>query len=125
MTLILTHYNRFIICKKSNPTGTNVELYSLAQGLLLNVSSYSACVANGVRFVKYNRDRIHRTQNSGVTVLGTDGNTFYAQLEDILEFTYLNGFSMILFKCKWFNTDPTKKKFKIDNNITSINISSE
>ena len=46
-------------------------------------------------------------------------------MEDILEFKYLNGFSVILFKCKWFNTDPTKKKIKTDNNITSINISSE
>ena len=33
---------------------------------------------------------------------------------------------MILFKCKWFNIDPTKEKtIKIDNNIISINISSE
>ena len=26
---------------------------------------------------------------------------------------------------KWFSTGPTKKRIKIDNNITSINISSE
>ena len=96
--------------QKSNPTETSVELYSLAQGPLLSVSSYSACVAKSVRFVTYNRDSRHMTQNSGVSVPGIDGNTFYGQLEDILEFTYLNGFSVILFKCKWFNTDPTKKK---------------
>ena len=96
--------------QKSNPTGISAELYSLAQGPLLNVSSYSACVTNGVQFVTYNLDSWHKTQNSGVYVLGIDGNIFYGQLEDILEFTYLNGFSVILFKCKWFNTDPTKKK---------------
>ena len=67
-----------------------------------------------------------RTQNIGVSVLRTNDNTFYGQLKDILEFTYLNDFSMILFKFKWFNIDPTKKKkIKIDNNITSINLSSE
>ena len=111
--------------QKSNPTGTSAELYSLAQDPLWNVSSYSACITNGVRFVTYNRDNRHKTQNSGVSVPGTDGNIFYGQLEDILEFTYLNDFSVILFKCKWFNTDPMKKKIKIDNSITSINISSE
>ena len=111
--------------QKSNATRTSVELYYLAQCPLLNVSSYSTCLVNGVWFLIYNQDSRRRTQNSGVSVPGTDDNTFYGQLEDILEFTYLNGFSVILFKCKWFNTDPTKKKIKIDNNITSINISSE
>ena len=37
----------------------------------------------------------------------------------------MNSFSVILFRYKWFNTNPTKKRIKIDNNITSINISSE
>ena len=60
----------------------------------------------------YNQDSQHMTQNSGIS--GINSNTFYGQLEDILELTYLNGFSMILFKCKWFNTEPTKKKIKTD-----------
>ena len=37
----------------------------------------------------------------------------------------MNDFSVILLKCKWFNIDPTKKNIKTNNNITSINISSE
>ena len=111
--------------KKSNFTETSVELYSLAQWSLLNVSSYLVYLSNDVLFLTHNWDSRHKTQNSGVFVSGTEVNTFYSQLKVILEFTYLNGFSVILFKCKWFNIDPTKKIIKIYNNITSINISSE
>ena len=58
----------------------------------------------------YNQDSQYMTQNSGIFVPGIDDNTFYGQLEDILESTYLNGFSVLLFKCKWFNANPSKKK---------------
>ena len=74
------------------------------------MSYYVACPVDGIRFLTYNRDSRGMTQNSGDFVPGTYDNTFYGQLEDILEFTYLNGFLVILLKCKWFNTDPTKKK---------------
>ena len=30
-----------------------------------------------------------------------------------------------MFRCKWFNTDPSKKKTITENNITSTNVSSE
>ena len=91
----------------------------------MNVFSYSACIANDIQFLIYNQDSRCMTQNSGVSILGTEGNTFHGQLEDVLEVTYLNDFLVILFKCKWFNTDPSRKRIKIDNNITSINISSK
>ena len=75
MTLILKNYNRFIICK-SLILPTSVELYSLAQCPLLNVSSYLACVTNDIRFILYNRDNRHRTQNNDVSIPGTNVNTF-------------------------------------------------
>ena len=48
---------------------------------------------------------------------------FYGQLQEILEFSYLNDFSVVLFKCKWFRCD--SRRMVTENNITSINITSE
>ncbi|KAJ9543051.1 hypothetical protein OSB04_022758 [Centaurea solstitialis] len=101
------------------------ELFSLAHGTNFNAHSYTGCIVNGVRFVVRSRDMQRTTQNSGVAVPGVDGFTFYGQLEEILELRYLNGYSVVLFRCKWFNTDPRKGRCVIKNNVTSINISSE
>ncbi|KAL5559557.1 hypothetical protein UlMin_035768 [Ulmus minor] len=87
------------------------------------VSSYSACIVNGVRFVTHDRDVRLRTQNSGVSVPGTGQEMFYGQLQQILEFSYLNGFSVVLFRCKWFKFD--SKHMVTENNIASIDINGE
>ncbi|KAL5572352.1 hypothetical protein UlMin_021949 [Ulmus minor] len=87
------------------------------------VSSYPACIVNGVRFVTHARDVRLKTQNSGVSVAGTENEIFYGQLQQILEFSYLNDFSVVLFKCKWFRCD--SRRMVTENNITSINITSE
>ncbi|KAJ9547179.1 LOW QUALITY PROTEIN: hypothetical protein OSB04_019722 [Centaurea solstitialis] len=79
---------------------------------------------NGVRFVVHSRDIRRTTQNSGVAVPGTDGFMFYGQLEDIIEIRYLSGYSVVLFRCKWFNTDSRKKRCITKNNITSISVNS-
>ncbi|KAJ9538028.1 hypothetical protein OSB04_030761 [Centaurea solstitialis] len=101
------------------------ELLALAHGPDFNAYSYTACVVNGVRFVVHSRDIRRTTQNSGVAVPGTDGFMFYGQLEDIIEIRYLSGYSVVLFRCKWFNTDPRKKRCTTKNNITSISVNSE
>ena len=101
------------------------ELFSLAHGPNFNAYSYTACILNSVRFVVHSRDIRRTTQNSGVAVPGYDGFTFYGQLEDIVEQRYLSGYSVVLFRCKWFNTDPSKKRCVTKNNITSIAVNSE
>ncbi|KAL5569773.1 hypothetical protein UlMin_026348 [Ulmus minor] len=73
------------------------ELLSLSSKTNMVVSSYPACIVNGVRFVTHDRDVRLRTQNSGVSVPGTGQEMFYGQLQQILEFSYLNGFSVVLF----------------------------
>ncbi|KAL5573251.1 hypothetical protein UlMin_022848 [Ulmus minor] len=80
------------------------ELLSLSSKTNMVVSSYQACIVNGVRFVTHDRDVRLRTQNSGVSVPGTGQEMFYGQLQQILEFSYLNGFSVVLFRCKWFKS---------------------
>ncbi|KAL5567246.1 hypothetical protein UlMin_030410 [Ulmus minor] len=74
------------------------ELLSLSSKSNIVVSSYPACIVNGVRFVTHARDVRLKTQNSGVSVPGTENEIFYGQLQEILEFSYLNDFSVVLFK---------------------------
>ncbi|KAL5580234.1 hypothetical protein UlMin_012676 [Ulmus minor] len=99
------------------------EFLSLSSKTNMVVSSYPACIVNGVRFVTHDRDVRLRTQNSGVSVPGTGQEMFYGQLQQILEFSYLNGFSVVLFRCKWFKCD--SKHMVTENNITSIDINGE
>ncbi|KAL5570413.1 hypothetical protein UlMin_026988 [Ulmus minor] len=99
------------------------KLLSLSSKTNMVVSSYPACIVNGVRFVTHDRDVRLRTQNSGVSVSGTGQEMFYGQLQQILEFSYLNGFSVVLFRCKWFKCD--SKHMVTENNITSIDINGE
>lgn len=75
------------------------ELRALAHGLL-NAYSYAACTVNGVRFVIHSREVDRTTQNSGIVSIGEDGNQFYGQLEEIIELNYINGYSVVLFRCK-------------------------
>ena len=99
------------------------KLLSLALNSNMVVSSYLACIVHGVRFVTHDHDARLKTQNSGVSVPGTGQEMFYGQLQEILEFSYLNGFSVVLFRCKWFKCD--SKRMITENNITSIDINGE
>ncbi|KAL5574295.1 hypothetical protein UlMin_023892 [Ulmus minor] len=96
------------------------ELLSLASKSNIFVSSYPACIVNEVRFVTHARDVRLKTQNNGVSVPGTENEIFYGQLQEILEFSYLNDLSVVLFKCKWFRCD--SRRMVTENNITGINI---
>ncbi|GJU09767.1 hypothetical protein Tco_1132163 [Tanacetum coccineum] len=59
--------------------------------------SVNSCVVNGVRFVVHSRDELRTTQNSGICLPGPDGEMYYGQLEQILEFSYLS-FKTVLFR---------------------------
>ena len=83
------------------------ELLYLASKSNIVVSSYPAYIVNRVRFVTHDRDARLKTQNNGVSVLGTGQEMFYGQLQEILEFSYLNRFSIVLFRFKWFKCDPS------------------
>ncbi|KAM0066461.1 hypothetical protein Hdeb2414_s0002g00049331 [Helianthus debilis subsp. tardiflorus] len=98
------------------------ELTALAHGLL-NAYSYDGCIVNGVRFVVHSRDVQRATQSSGIFSIGEDSTPFYGQLEEVLELNYLDGYSAVLFRCKWFKTSGKGRRTK--NNIVSIDISRE
>ena len=89
-----------------------------------NASTYTACIVNGVRFVVHSRDLGRTTQNSSISTTGSDRTNYYGPLEEILELTYISGYRVVLFRCKWFKTD-TQQCCVTKNNITSISTQTE
>ncbi|GJZ44470.1 retrotransposon gag domain, retroviral aspartyl protease [Tanacetum coccineum] len=79
------------------------ELFALACGLSQTPISVNSCVVNGVRYVVHSRDERRTAQNSDICSPGPDGEMYYGQLEQILEFSYLS-FKTVLFRVKWFDT---------------------
>ncbi|GKB46322.1 S-adenosyl-L-methionine-dependent methyltransferases superfamily protein [Tanacetum coccineum] len=102
------------------------ELFALACGPSQTPISVNSCVVNGVRFVVHSRDERRTTQNSGICSPGPDGEMYYGQLEQILEFSYLS-FKTVLFRVKWFDTSNKgrMKNLVIRNNITQIKANGE
>ncbi|GJV03331.1 hypothetical protein Tco_1336900 [Tanacetum coccineum] len=74
-------------------------------------------------FVVHNRDERRTTQNSGIcSPGGNDGEMYYGQLQEILEFSYLS-FKVVLFRVKWFDTRNEGRKVQrlvLRNNMTQI-----
>ena len=108
--------------KIQNSPELHPELYALSIGAERNASTYTACIVNGVRFMVVGRDAQRTTQNSGVLADGENGEKYYGQVEEIIELCYTNGYSTVLFRCKWFDT---RRGVTYDNNITSINTEHE
>ena len=65
---------------------------------------YSQCDVNGISFVTWQRDQNRKTQNNEVMV-EADGIAYYGVLEAVVELKYTEGMSIVLFKCKWYNTE--------------------
>ncbi|GJS63709.1 hypothetical protein Tco_0678273 [Tanacetum coccineum] len=66
------------------------------------------------------RDERRTTQNSGICSPGPDGEMYYGQLEQILEFSYLS-FKTVLFRVKLVHT--SKRKYQncvLENQLTQI-----
>ncbi|GKD15116.1 hypothetical protein Tco_1199523 [Tanacetum coccineum] len=99
------------------------ELFALACGPTPSPISVNSCVVNCVRFFVHSRDERRTNQNSGICSPGEkDGELYYGQLEEILEFSYML-FKVVLFRVKWFDTSNEGckiKRFVIRNNITQI-----
>ncbi|GJU40479.1 S-adenosyl-L-methionine-dependent methyltransferases superfamily protein [Tanacetum coccineum] len=73
-----------------DPTLTD-ELFALACGPSSIPISVNSCVVNGLRFVVHSRDDRRTTQNNGICSPGEkDGEMYYGQLEENLEFLYIS-----------------------------------
>ncbi|KAM6575504.1 hypothetical protein CsatA_023831 [Cannabis sativa] len=102
----------------SNQGAVSDELYAIANPANTAIYFYPGCIVNGIKFLVKERDDNRKTQNSGVMVPGEDGQNFYGTLEKIMEFTYLKDCSVLLFFCKWFDTNGSR--MDSDGVITSI-----
>nr|GEX16335.1 hypothetical protein [Tanacetum cinerariifolium] len=91
---------------------TTNELFALAYGQTRTPISFNSCIVNGVRFVMHNSDERRTTQNNSICSRGgKDGEMYYGQLQEILEFSYLS-FKVVLFRVKWFDTSNEGRKVK-------------
>ncbi|XP_074364849.1 uncharacterized protein LOC141705882 [Apium graveolens] len=106
----------------------NDDLYSLSQGPLERYHSYQSCVVNGVRFRCKEYDDTLKTQFSGVCTEGDHENEnliYYGVLIEILELSFLLDRKVFLFRCKWYNSSLKCRTIYVDNNLTSINTSTD
>ncbi|GJX49956.1 hypothetical protein Tco_0276801 [Tanacetum coccineum] len=64
------------------------ELFALVNGPSWTPVSVNSCVVDGVRYVVHSCDERRTSQNSGICSPGPDGEMYYGQLQEILEFKY-------------------------------------
>ncbi|XP_030505429.2 uncharacterized protein LOC115720419 [Cannabis sativa] len=69
------------------------ELLALACGSDHLVTYYEGIVVNGVRYMVTERDKKRTTQNSSVSVAGTEGFDYYGTLEDVMMLTFCDVYS--------------------------------
>nr|XP_011468488.1 PREDICTED: uncharacterized protein LOC105352639 [Fragaria vesca subsp. vesca] len=82
---------------------------------------YAACVVNGVKFLRERRDQRRKTQNSGIMVVV---RIMLHTTELLLPSSNPAGMPVVLFKCRWFNTDPNfSRSMKMDHGLLSVNTS--
>ncbi|XP_060959175.1 uncharacterized protein LOC133030449 [Cannabis sativa] len=110
--------NRINQLRKSGSKEVSDEIYAIANRSYSSAYSYPECIIHGVRFVAEKQDINHKTQNSGICVPGIGGTNFYGVLEDIIEMSYLRGYNVLLFKCKWYDT--RNRNIQEDGNFTSV-----
>ena len=97
----------------------------------LRVKTGAACSVNGVRYSTVAREQHLKTQNSGVMAKGTHrGETmeFYGVLKEVIELQCDSNlqfrWSMVLFRCNWYNQEGKTVGIKDDEYFKSININS-
>ncbi|GJV75427.1 proton-dependent oligopeptide transporter family protein [Tanacetum coccineum] len=91
------------IYKEPGVSASN-KLFALACGPTPSPISVNFCVVNRVRFVVHSYDEHRITQNSDICLPDEkDGEMYYGQLEEILEFLYMS-LKTVLFRVKWFDT---------------------
>ncbi|XP_050386341.1 uncharacterized protein LOC126802710 [Argentina anserina] len=105
----------------------NSQLYSPQMQHLASMPQshnvYAACVVNGVRFLTEFLDQGKKTQNCGVMVEDKNGGPpYYGVLVSVIELLYGSRMPVVLFKCRWFNTDPSvRRSTRLDHGLLSVN----
>ena len=77
--------------------------------------------------VKLHDDR-RQTRNSGVVSAGMHQgieDDYYRYLEEVIELLYIKDYRVVLFKCKWSDTDRRRKHVIYELHCISIDTSRE
>ncbi|XP_004289512.1 PREDICTED: uncharacterized protein LOC101304430 [Fragaria vesca subsp. vesca] len=115
--------NEMMHIQQQFPASYDPELHLLAGGPQSH-RVRAGCFVNGVKFVTSERDEGHVNQNNGVMVEGL-GFNYYEVLVSVIELIYGNRMPVVLFKCKWFNTDLTRRRSTIlDRGLLSLDSNS-
>jgi hypothetical protein len=91
------------------------ELFSLASGPALNVTTYQAYDINGYTFYTEARDKVKGVyQNSGVTLhayTGNEKNKHYGRIEEIWELRYTDVGIFPMFRVRWAKQVPQEDDY--------------
>ncbi|XP_077219723.1 uncharacterized protein LOC143853913 [Tasmannia lanceolata] len=104
------------------------KLRWLAGGPSTVVAKYKGFISKGFGFNTKSRERLRKTQNSGVVVTASTRSfsssmdrhpmagdvSYYGVLTDILELNYYGRLKALLFKCDWFDVLTPDRGMKID-----------
>ena len=74
-----------------------------------------------MKYVTEERDQRLKTQNCGVMV-EADGVAYYGILEAVVELVYTEGMSVILFKCRWYDTETKQMDYGLLSLDTSTSV---
>ena len=103
-----------------NAPKASTQLVSLSSSSSFSVRSYFGYVVRRFKFLAHSCDSNRNTQNNGICVRRLDNQTYYGVLEEIHELSYINNNSVIIFKCKLFDTNPTKRRVQYHKNRMNI-----
>ncbi|GJS07100.1 peptidase C50, separase [Tanacetum coccineum] len=120
-------HQRHIDNDQDPEVSTTTELFALANGPSWTPVLVNSYVVDGVRYVMHIHDERRTTQNNGICLPGPDGEMYYGQRQEIIEFKYLL-FKVALFRVKWFDTSNKGRKVKklvLRNNMIQIEYSHE
>ncbi|XP_020098574.1 uncharacterized protein LOC109717295 isoform X1 [Ananas comosus] len=98
------------------------DIIAIARGPNNVVKKFSGFIINGFRFHTKDREKLRKTQNSGVMV-EVEGQAYYGVLTDIIELDYYGSFKVVLFRCDWADITSQKGLKKDTNGCTLVNFS--
>ena len=105
------------------------KLFCLSVRPDFSVASYSVCIVNGVKYLSIDHDSRRITQNSGVSIIGSNDGTlpdYFGVLEQVLELTYVKqAYHVLLLKCKWFDTSPRRNNTVYEEHFTTLRTDKE
>ncbi|GJT83967.1 zinc finger, CCHC-type containing protein, partial [Tanacetum coccineum] len=98
------------------------EVLSLAIGPKVIAKQFNGFITNGYRFLTKKREKLKKTQNSGV-IVAVEGGYYYGKLTNIIELDYSCGYKVVLFQCDWVDIRPSRGLKKDKYGFPLVNFS--